>query len=257
MPTPASLPTIVSSAKRLQIFLSSITPRSTLYLDIEGKDLGRRGTLNIITALIHPRKQASLIDVQKLGKAAFTTANGAGATLKSILEDQSVPKYFWDVRTDAVALWAHHQVRLAGVMDVQLLEKAARRRGGSNTDFIGLRNAVKNDLDLPRALLGSWLQNKQHAAALFRARQDIFSLRPLRKKVKRYCVDDVEHLPALAERYVDRLDAQGLERVRVRSAGRVDRACDPSPVGRNPRRRSARGAERSMGHLPRDQLTET
>ncbi|KAL8364917.1 hypothetical protein RB595_003957 [Gaeumannomyces hyphopodioides] len=232
MPAPAISPTVVASAKKLQSFLSSITPLSTLYLDLEGKDLGRHGTLDIITALVRPGRKIGLVDVQTLGEAAFTTANEAGVTLKHILEDRNVPKYLWDVRSDADALWAHHRVRLAGVTDVQLLENAARRCNRalrcSKARLSGLSNAIKYDLNLPQELLGPWLQDKQDIAALFDASDNVFSHRPLGDKIARYCAGDVVHLPALRGRYVGGLNARWLERVQVESARRIDEACSPN-----------------------------
>ncbi|EJT68752.1 hypothetical protein GGTG_13682 [Gaeumannomyces tritici R3-111a-1] len=200
-------------------------PAPTTTVDLEGRNLSRNGTLDILTALVRPTKKTSLIDVHTLGDAAFTTANGAGRTLKGILEDPDVPKYFWDVRNDANALWSHHRVRLAGVTDVQLLENAARR--GNKTRLWGLSAAVERHLNPPQELLSPWLQNKKEIAGLMRAGEDVFSCRPLTDRIVWYCAGDVAHLPALRGLYAGRLNARRLERVRVESVRRVDEACGP------------------------------
>ncbi|EJT76901.1 hypothetical protein GGTG_06815 [Gaeumannomyces tritici R3-111a-1] len=149
---PAPTTTVVASVEKLRVFLSSISHRSTLYLDLEGRNLSRNGTFDILTALVRPTKKTSLIDVHTLADTAFTTANGADRTLKGILGDPDVPKYFWGVRNDADALWSHHRVRLAGVTDVQLLENATRR--ANKTRLWGLNMAVKRHLKPRQEVLG-------------------------------------------------------------------------------------------------------
>ncbi|KAL8296181.1 hypothetical protein RB600_001595 [Gaeumannomyces tritici] len=159
---PAPTTTVVASVEKLRVFLSSISHRSTLYLDLEGRNLSRNGTFDILTALVRPTKKTSLIDVHTLADTAFTTANGADRTLKGILGDPDVPKYFWGVRNDADALWSHHRVRLAGVTDVQLLENATRR--ANKTRLWGLNMAVKRHLK-PRQEDRPVLRQRREVAA--------------------------------------------------------------------------------------------
>jgi hypothetical protein len=64
-----------------------------------------------------------------LGAAAFSTsATIAGEstelTLKTILEASDIKKLFWDCRSDANALLYLYDVKLAGVVDVQLCDIA-------------------------------------------------------------------------------------------------------------------------------------
>ena len=124
--TTASTPTLISSVPELEVFLSSISSSSTIYLDLEGNCLSRHGTISLITVLIYPQRVVRLVDVFVLGTQAFTTTSANGKTLKSILEDPNIPKVAWDVRNDADALWALYNVGLAGVTDIQLLENASR-----------------------------------------------------------------------------------------------------------------------------------
>jgi exonuclease 3'-5' domain-containing protein 1 len=76
----------------------------SLYMDLEGIRLGRNGTISIFSLYVYPKKTAYLIDVHKLEGAAFTTAGGNGATLKSILESSTIPKVMFDLRSDSDAL---------------------------------------------------------------------------------------------------------------------------------------------------------
>jgi len=168
-------PTLISSPPDLLAFLSSIPQPSTLYLDLEGKNLCRNGTLSIMTILVHPTRITSLIDVQTLGNSAFITPSANGKTLKAILEDPYTSKYLWDVRNDADALWAHYQVRLAGVTDLQLLENASRT--GDKTYIRGLDTCVKKDLRLKFMEVHRWIKTKKDVRASMP--NDIFARRPL------------------------------------------------------------------------------
>ncbi|KAH9896369.1 ribonuclease H-like domain-containing protein [Xylariomycetidae sp. FL2044] len=224
MATSERPPVLVSSLPDLRVFLSSTPPSSKLYLDLEGNKLSRNGTISIITILAHATQTTSLIDVQVLGKSAFTTPDADGKTLKSILEDPNTPKYLWDLRNDADALWAHYQVRLAGVTDVQLLENAARP--GDKTYLRGLETCVTKDLNLKFMASHRWTKTKREIRALMS--QDIFSRRPMDVKTMQYCANDVAVLPDLHILYMKRLDSQWKEKVATESTRRVDQACAPA-----------------------------
>ncbi|OTB17086.1 hypothetical protein K445DRAFT_288162 [Daldinia sp. EC12] len=217
-------PTLVSSLSDLRVFLSSITSSSSLYLDLEGKSLSRNGTLTIITALVYPANVTSLIDIQTLEAFAFTTASPNGKTFKAILEDPLIPKYLWDVRNDADALWAHYQVRLAGVTDIQLLENATRK--GPKTYVTGLNKGIERDLNLRYMEKQHWIQTKKEVTATMP--DDIFARRPLDTKTIQYCANDVVHLPALHQTYARRIDSQWMRKVMDESARRVADACSPT-----------------------------
>ncbi|KAI6750678.1 hypothetical protein HG530_014574 [Fusarium avenaceum] len=223
MATPMSSPTLISSLPDLLVFISSVPPSGKLYLDFEGKSLSRNGTLSLITALIHPTGVTSLIDVQTLGNSTFTTSSANGKTLKAILEDPHIPKYLWDVRNDADALWAHYQVRLKGVTDIQLLENASR--AGDKTYVRGLDACVERDLGLGFMEVHRWIKTKKEVKALMP--NDIFTRRPLDAKTMQYCVNDVVHLPALHNIYAKRIDSQWMKKAMDESARRVVEACGP------------------------------
>ncbi|KAJ5288064.1 ribonuclease H-like domain-containing protein [Penicillium angulare] len=96
--------TLNSSVPALESLLSSISSSNTLYLDLEGYNLSRNGTISFIALLVHPQEVIRTIDVLAPGALSFTTASHNGKTLKSILEDPNTPKCLWDVRKDADAL---------------------------------------------------------------------------------------------------------------------------------------------------------
>jgi exonuclease 3'-5' domain-containing protein 1 len=223
MTTSAPTQTLISSVPELEAFLSSIPPSSTLYLDLEGNCLSRHGTISLITVLIHPQNVVRLIDVLVLGKQAFTTASNDGKTLKSILEDPGIPKYIWDVRNDADALWALYHVGLAGVIDIQLLENASR--AGDKTYIRGLDKSVQFDLKLGFMEIHRWIRTKKEVQSLMST--NVFATRPIDAKTIQYCVNDVLHLPDLHALYLRRIEGDWLARATEESSRRVAEAHSP------------------------------
>lgn len=223
MATTPPTPSLISSVPALREFLSSIPPSSTLYLDLEGNSLSRHGTISILTILIHPSRIIRLIDILILGNSAFTTPSTNNKTLKTILEDPQTPKYLWDVRNDADALWAHYQVDLAGVTDIQLLENASRT--GDKTYVRGLDKSVQFDLKLGFMELNRWIRTKKDVGKLMV--ENVFAARPMDQKTVQYCANDVVHLPELYAIYMKRIQGTWLDRAILESGRRVVKAHSP------------------------------
>jgi exonuclease 3'-5' domain-containing protein 1 len=236
MSTSAASPaeTVISTVPALATFLSTINPTSSLYLDLEGTNLCRHGTISIITILVRPQNTIRLIDVVILGKLAFTTpsTNDPGKTLKSIFESSSIPKYLWDTRNDADALWSHYKVALDGVTDVQLMENASRT--GSKEYLRGLDKCVQFDLKLGFMELNQWLRTKQNVTKMMQS--GVFAKRPMDEKTVQYCVGDVRYLPKLYEVYMGKLNEQWMGKVKLESNKRVEETRGESYEPQGPRK---------------------
>jgi exonuclease 3'-5' domain-containing protein 1 len=215
--------TLIGNISELRKFLSVLSKSSALYLDIEGWNLSRHGTVSIITILAHPSNQAQLIDISALGDLAFSTESQDGKTLRSTLEDHSIFKYIWDVRNDANALWFHYGVSLGGTTDLQLLENASR--SDDKTYVRGLDKCVENDLKLGFMETNRWLRTKRDMKKLMQI--DVFSNCPLDPKTMEYCQNDIIHLPALHEIYIARIKPEWLTKAKKESAHRVTQAQSP------------------------------
>ncbi|TID13635.1 3 -5 exonuclease [Venturia nashicola] len=202
--------TLVTTAQELKEFLSTISASNTLYLDLEGKSLGRHGTICIISILVYPEQSVQLIDVTTLGKATFTTTSDNKNTLKSILEDSNIVKCLWDCRNDADALLALYQVSINGVVDIQLLENATR--SGPKTYLCGLAKAIDMDLKLKYTDRVLWTATKNAVSA--EMANDVFAKRPMDDKTFQYCVNDIIHLPALRALYSSRLTSDWAAKVK-------------------------------------------
>lgn len=66
------------------------------------------------------------VDLISFGDAVLSAEPASGTSLKTILESPTIKKVLFDVRNDSDALFAHHQISLRGVIDIQLMELAAR-----------------------------------------------------------------------------------------------------------------------------------
>ncbi|KAK4900035.1 hypothetical protein LTR27_002798 [Elasticomyces elasticus] len=174
----------------------------TMYIDLEGVQLSRDGTLSILTLLVDEgtaEKQVYLVDVHTLGAKAFDTAGTKQKTMKDILQDDTIPKVFFDIRSDSDALFAHFGVKMAGVEDVQLMENATRTTTKQRRLVSGLARCIEQNIH--GASTASWKSAKEKGEKLFKSEHggsyEVFNQRPLSAEILSYCVGDVQFLPEL------------------------------------------------------------
>lgn len=227
--TPSAVANLVDS------LLDLPTTPPSLYLDIEGVSLGRHGSVSIVQLLVLPTNLTYLIDIHTLRSAAFTTAGTTGGhTLKSILEDASIPKVFFDVRNDSDALYSHFSVSLAGIHDIQLMELATRPR--SKKFLHGLARCITSDLSLGGYEQRRWMDQKNRGKRLFAPElggsYEVFNERPMGEDIALYCTQDVQFMPKLWAYYAARLTAAWRTRVRAETLSRVRESQMPYYDGR-------------------------
>jgi exonuclease 3'-5' domain-containing protein 1 len=182
----------------------------TMYLDLEGVDLCRYGSISILTLLINTGatvERVCLIDVHTLGAQAFKTAGAEGKTLQDVLQDGKLPKVFFDARNDSDALYAHFGIALQGVEDIQLMESATRKTTTSRKFLNGLKQCVEDmePSNTGRNQLAGWKLAKRKGEQLFKAElggsYNVFNIRPLPGDIISYCTGDVNYLPELRDRF--------------------------------------------------------
>jgi len=122
------------------------TSPPSLYLDLEGVALSRHGSVSILQLHVSPKDRTFLIDIHSLGETAFSTTGTSGQTLKGILESDTIPKVFFDVRNDSDALFSHYGIKLVCVHDLQLMELATR--SFSRRCVNGLTKCIERDINL-------------------------------------------------------------------------------------------------------------
>lgn len=227
--------TIMDSVAAVVILIDCIKDLSTqppsLYLDIEGVNLSRNGSIPIIQLYALPKIHIFLIDIHVLQGQAFDTPNELETTLRSVLESNSIPKVFFDVRNDADALFAKYQISMQGVHDVQLLEVAARKF--PKTRVAGLARCIENDTPLTAKAKEAWKATKQAGLALFATElggtYEVFNDRPLRKDIVDYCTQDVVYLlycgtstPERSTLWAERVREETIQRLLMSQAAWYD-----------------------------------
>jgi len=126
----------------------------SLYIDLEGVNLSRHGTISILQIFVLPQRSTFLIDIYGLKDKAFSYPAPSGTTLRAILESPSIPKVFFDVRNDSDALFSHYQIELSGVQDLQLMELATRKF--SKRCVNGLGKCIENDAGMTADERANW-----------------------------------------------------------------------------------------------------
>ena len=204
----------------------------TMYIDLEGVNLCREGSISILTLLIDtdeiPTRRVYLIDVHVLGAQAFTTTGvNQKKTLEDILQDEKIPKVFFDVRNDSDALFAHFGVQLQGVEDVQLMESATRKTTPSRRLLSGLAKCVEKNapMSFGGSGSGSWKLAKEKGERLFKPEYggsyEVFNQRPIPEEIVDYCVGDVQCLRELRDKFWGSRDLQWRDLVEEESRKRV------------------------------------
>lgn len=196
----------------------------SLFCDLEGVKLSRRGSISIFQIFVPEKSCTYLVDVHVLGESAFVTSNGSGATLKSLLESASITKVFFDVRNDADALCAHYGIHLQGVHDLQLMEVASRRHS-SKARISGLARCIEVDVGLDDEAKEIFKSTKHRGLVLFApaygGSYEVFNFRPLRQDIIDYCTQDVVYLPMLYNLYYQKLSMVWFQRVVEEGSKRV------------------------------------
>ena len=218
---------IVNTAAKLARLLDTLadlpTSPPSLYLDLEGINLSRRGSISIIELFVLPQNHVFLIDVHVLGERAFSTKSSDGQTLRQVLESPGIPKVFFDVRNKSDALYSHFNISLAGVEDVQLLENAIRP---CNRTYVnGMVKCIEKDASMTPSQRSEYRTMKEQGRKLFDPEKGgshaVFNTRPLPEEIRKYCVQDVTFLPKLWSTYSAKVSGSWTNKIRQETLARV------------------------------------
>jgi exonuclease 3'-5' domain-containing protein 1 len=195
----------------------------SIYVDLEGINLSRYGTISILQIYVLPSDTTYLIDVYTLGNDAFLTSATNGQTLKTVLESEAIPKAFFDIRTDSDALYSLFGIKVAGISDIQLMELATR--SFSKRCVNGLAKCIDRDLPMTLKERSDWKATKERGVKLFAPERggsyEVFNQRPLPEEMKEYCMQDVQLLPRLWQHYYSKLTPQWRVKVEDETKKRI------------------------------------
>jgi exonuclease 3'-5' domain-containing protein 1 len=227
--------TFINVEADLQPLLDSITNLAvdppSLYINLEGIELSCPRPVSILSLYIAPAQTTYLIDVYRLGKAAFSTTNNRGTSLKTILESRTIPKVAFDIRLASHVLFRHFQVSVDGMKDLQLMELAFRK--GSRQFLASRAKCIEKDGSLSAAdAKPEWRRPEQQSGRYY----GVFHERPLTPEITQFCEQGVVVLPGLYKLYNSALRPRGQAfwRIHVRdeTQKRIKLAQSPSYDGK-------------------------
>ncbi|KAJ5292110.1 hypothetical protein N7478_001361 [Penicillium angulare] len=222
--SPRIIDTTAAIGELVELLIDVPNNPPSIYVDLEGINLSRHGSISIMQIYLFPRNEVYLIYVHTLGQDAFSHPSTSGATLKGILEDESIQKALVDARNDSDALYAHFRVHLAGIQDIQLLELATR--SGSRRFINGLARCIERDASLTRSEASAWKIIKDNGRRLFAPERggsyEVFNSRPLSETIIKYCAQDVRILPKLWAFYNGKLGGRLRGKLEVATSDRIN-----------------------------------
>ena len=199
---------------------------SLLAVDCEGVSLSRKGELTILS--IATRNKAYIFDVFKIGEAIFSSG------LREILQDNSQEKLMFDCRQDSDALWHQFNVKLAGVLDLQLLEIMYRRESSGSaskpssytkrsqkTDGVENVNGYRRCLEL-YVEDENFTKAKDEGSTRLRRDNNTWKNRPLPETLIQYCFVDTMGMFKLYDKMNHILSGKERSRLLVASEKYVD-----------------------------------
>lgn len=229
---------LIDSVGALETFLDGLPESKAgplrLYVDLEGNNLSRNGTLSLVTILVESEKKVYLIDVTTLQQDAFNIGGSKGRTLREVLESSVTIKVFFDIRNDSDALHSLYGIRVAGIEDLQLMELASR--GFSRRCVNGLAKCIERDTALGSTERQRWQKVKDRGRELFDPARGgnyaVFDRRPLTADVMDYCVQDVVFMPHLREVYRAKLCDEWWSRIEAETQARIRLSQSPGFNGK-------------------------
>lgn len=217
---------MIDTLSALKTFLSGLpsdVQQPSLYVDLEGNDLSRNGTLSLVTILVEPQHTVHLIDIKTLGNMAFSTSDTDSKTLQQVLESPDITKVFFDIRNDSDALFSLYGVHVQGIEDIQLMEIASRN--SSKRLLNGLAKCIERDAPISYSEKQAWRTTKDQGHRLFDPARGgsfaVFDARPLTADMQNYCVQDVLHMPALREHYKRKISAAWWAKTQEETIARI------------------------------------
>ena len=184
----------VNTVDKVEKCVEELKYQKEIAVDCEGYDLCRNGTLDILN-IGTANKKVFLFDITKMGVSAFD------AGLRDLLESGSdvMTKLMYDCRNDSDALMHLYNVKLAGVLDLQLAESDSRRKNRKNYRYLkGMRKTMQiyapdRESEMIKYSGGEKIRNAQKTGT------PIWDKRPLASDLLDYCAVDTTKMFSLLE----------------------------------------------------------
>ena len=194
---------LLDSVSLVEAACAKLATEEIIAMDCEGFNLGRNGTVDIISIFSTAAQELFLFDLTSVGKLGFECG------LQVLLENPSITKLMFDCRQDADALYHIFGVNIEGLIDVQLMDVLHSQKSKPKVR-LPARSAPNYWSEVDKSVsrvrgLGACIQTilgdetvkarKSDFQQLMQSKtKNLWSLRPLSKALADYCLEDVKHL---------------------------------------------------------------
>lgn len=226
--------TIVDTKDKVSDMIDTLfalpTDTPNIAVDLEGKCMGHSGHIHIITIHDCRHKWTYLVDVHILAVHALFHwgFKNNRVTLQTILESRTIPKLFWDIRNDSAALYQEFGVKVAGIIDVQLVYLASICQQRFQATRDGLDTVISREHGLmSKEKQFAWTEAKRFGPRLFEV--SAFQQRPLSREAILYCAGDVVYLLKLYKKYSAKVSEAWKATVRKTTAAAIQESWQRVP----------------------------
>lgn len=198
-----------------------------IFVNIDGPGLGRQGAVATLAIYRWSHGRVFILDIAAIGQAAFYTSLVHGQTLQEVMQSKSIHKVFFDARSAADALHCHFGVTLCGVIEVQLLEFAARR--GMATFLKGLSKCVQGNFELTRTEREDFQSTRENLRSSVHlecgAEEPLLCSRPLQRSVIALSILDVTYIASIWDYYDRQVRLGMMPRIVAATEARIAQSC--------------------------------
>ena len=236
--SPFSIVLVDSYGRLMELLLiieSNYSDQMIIAVDFEGVKLNRSGQLCLVQLTCsHMPSRVYVLDVFVLPQALhFATPNGL--SIKSILEDITIQKIWFDPRNDVDALYHQFGIVVQRIFDLQLAEVAVRRSKGFQVKYVlSLQKclAACDRLEQTQKNFAEFINKcgKQLFEPDFGGSYEIFRNRPLLDHILIYAAHDSRYMLLLYSCYSEALTDAWNQRVRAASHQRAQWYMHPTYV---------------------------
>jgi len=181
-----------------------------ILVDLEGDQLGPRGTITLIQINTYRTAQCFLIDILEIGDEELKRPDG---WIRKIFENQTQTKVMWGGLQDAANLFHSYQIKVECMLDLQVVEQYYREKLKEHAFYPYYLKCTdpKQPISLETAYKafdsnGSTLLQFKANQAQHKTDYHVWAHRPLDPKLLNYAAFDVASLRPVLQLFLDKLE---------------------------------------------------
>jgi len=179
-----ALVSLISSLEELEQFSSAVCDKSIVTLDIEGVELSRVGTIELISIGVEHEGTIQSFIMDASEAVRFSELHAAQVlVLKKLLENPDVVKIIHDCRQDSDALSAHLGIQLTNVFDTVVWNAAISK----DSVFMNLNKTLE-------AFGCTTNENRDSTTNIYKDNPNFWATRPVTSHMLAYAGGDVSVL---------------------------------------------------------------